>query len=271
MYTIHLTQSFYFYLFFISQTPMLILNILDDEGHIKLTDFGLSKKFTSPNEKAQTFCGTPEYLAPEVVTGVGHDKGVDWWSLGILLYEMLVGLPPFYSENTNLMYDLIQKADLRIPGFVSSGAKNLLQNLLQLVPENRLGFGPEDCKPIQAHRFFSPLNWDDLLSRKVKPQFVPQVRGDTDVQVRNIFSSKRRKKEKKYFHKMFSFTTSSRYYYFDHQSCVIIFFFFSNLFIRRSHYLYFFFLSFFLSFFPLFPFFPSSLTRNLQVNVLLIP
>ena len=110
---------------------------------------------------------------------------------------MLVGLPPFYSENTNLMYDLIQKADLRIPGFVSSDAKNLLQNLLQLVPENRLGFGPEDCKPIQAHRFFSPLNWDDLLSRKVKPQFVPQVRGDTDVQVCNIFSVKRRRRRKK--------------------------------------------------------------------------
>jgi len=111
---------------------------------------------------------------------------------------MLVGLPPFYSENTNLMYDLIQKADLRIPGFVSSDAKNLLQNLLQLVPENRLGFGPEDCKPIQAHRFFSPLNWDDLLSRKVKPQFVPQVRGDTDVQVCNIFfRQKKKKKERK--------------------------------------------------------------------------
>jgi serum/glucocorticoid-regulated kinase 2 len=95
---------------------------------------------------------------------------------------MLVGLPPFYSENTNLMYDMIQKADLRIPGFVSTDAKDLLRGLLQLQPENRLGYGPEDCSSIQAHQFFASLNWDDLFARRIKPSFVPQVRGDTDVQ-----------------------------------------------------------------------------------------
>ena len=87
-----------------THTPQPENILLDDVGHVILTDFGLSKKFTKPGEKAQTFCGTPEYLAPEVVMGVGHGKEVDWWSLGILLFEMLVGLPPFYSENTNLMY-----------------------------------------------------------------------------------------------------------------------------------------------------------------------
>ena len=91
--------------------------LLDSDGHVVLTDFGLSKKFTK-GEKAQTFCGTPEYLAPEVVIGAGHGKEVDWWSLGILLYEMMVGLPPFYSENTNLMYELIQKV-----GWVSCGCE----------------------------------------------------------------------------------------------------------------------------------------------------
>jgi len=183
---------------------------------------------------------------------------------------MLVGLPPFYSENTNLMYDLIQKADLRIPGFVSSDAKNLLQNLLQLVPENRLGFGPEDCKPIQAHRFFSPLNWDDLLSRKVKPQFVPQVRGDTDVQVCNIFfrqkkKKKERKKERKRRKKMFSL----QYYYLYHHH---VYFLFSIFFIPTlTVFIFFSFLVLNLCLFFLFPLFSSSLTKNLQVNVLLIP
>ena len=80
------------------------------------------------------------------------------------------------------MYDLIQKADLRIPGFVSHDARDLLKGLLQLRPEDRLGYGPEDCKSIQEHRFFSTINWNDLMERKVQPEFVPQVRSDTDVQ-----------------------------------------------------------------------------------------
>lgn len=114
--------------------------------------------------------------------GVGHDKGVDWWSLGILLYEMLVGLPPFYSENTNLMYDLIQKADVRIPGFVSFTAREILKKLLTLKVEERLGYGPEDARPIKAHPFFSSLDFGAVLRREVKPVFVPQVRGADDTQ-----------------------------------------------------------------------------------------
>lgn len=114
--------------------------------------------------------------------GIGHDKGVDWWSLGILLYEMLVGLPPFYSENTNLMYDLIQKADLRIPGFVSYAARDILKKLLTLQVEDRLGHGEADSKPIKEHAFFSSLDWDAVLNREVRPTFVPKVRGADDTQ-----------------------------------------------------------------------------------------
>ena len=82
--------------------------LLDHTGHICLTDFGLSKDLDPSNPEAHTFCGTPEYLAPEIVMNLGHGKAVDWWSLGILLYELTVGIPPFYSQNVNEMYRKIQ-------------------------------------------------------------------------------------------------------------------------------------------------------------------
>ena len=154
--------------------------LLDNDGHVILTDFGLSKKFSKPGEKAQTFCGTPEYLAPEVVMGVGHGKEVDWWSLGILLFEMLVGLPPFYSENTNLMYELIQKADLRIPGFVSYDARDLLKKLLKHNPAERLGTGAGDMHDIMAHAFFKTIDFDRLMRREIQPKFKPNVKSATD-------------------------------------------------------------------------------------------
>jgi serum/glucocorticoid-regulated kinase 2 len=155
--------------------------LLDHEGHVKLTDFGLSKRFTKPGEKAETFCGTPEYLAPEVIIGIPHDKAVDWWSVGILLYEMMVGLPPFYSENVNLMYDLIQKSELRIPAFVSFDARDLITKLLRRDPNTRLGSASDDCDPIKKHPFFKTIDWDKLYRREIKPGFIPKVShaGDT--------------------------------------------------------------------------------------------
>jgi p70 ribosomal S6 kinase len=99
-----------------------------------------------------------------------------------LLSLLLFTTMPFFFHVKIIRYDLIQKADLRIPGFVSNDAKELLRGLLQLLPENRLGYGPKDCASIQATPFFSSLNWDDCIARKIQPKFVPQVRGDTDVQ-----------------------------------------------------------------------------------------
>ena len=150
--------------------------LLDNQGHLCLTDFGLSKKYQG-DEQAQTFCGTPEYLAPEVVLGIGHGKEVDWWSLGILLFEMIVGLPPFYSDNVNVMYELISKCNLRVPSLVSAEGKDLCEKLLQRQPEDRLGAGEPDYHAICAHPFFASINFDDLLAKKIVPEFKPSISG----------------------------------------------------------------------------------------------
>ena len=97
-------------------------------GHICITDFGLSKEI-SPEEGTITFCGTPEYLAPEVLKGQGHGCAVDWWSLGTLIYEMLTGLPPFYSPNINIMYQKILNGELKFPSHITPEAQNLLEGV----------------------------------------------------------------------------------------------------------------------------------------------
>jgi len=153
--------------------------LLDNQGHVRLTDFGLSKRYTD-GEQAMTFCGTPEYLAPEIVLGVGHSKEVDWWSLGILLYEMIVGLPPFFSENTNLMYELISKANLRTPSFVSDKARDLMEKLLKRNPEDRLGAGQEDEMAIRKQPFFAEVDFDKLYRKEIEPEFKPKLTGNLD-------------------------------------------------------------------------------------------
>ena len=121
------------------------------------------------------FCGTPEYLAPELLLGQGYDKSVDWWTLGVLLYEMLTGLPPYYDENTNEMYRKILSEPLHFPGpeIVPLPAKDLLIQLLDRRPEHRLGAkGPSEIK---AHPFFNAIDWRKLLQRRYDPTFKPNV------------------------------------------------------------------------------------------------
>lgn len=151
--------------------------LLSEDGHIKLTDFGLSKKgITSVGGKgegqtATTFCGTPEYLAPEIITGIGHGKAVDWWSVGILLYEMLTGRPPFSSKNRNQLYINTIKGNIKWPEGMSENAKDLLQKLLHRKPEERLG--SKGVNDIKAHPFFKGLDWDKVISKQIKPEFIP--------------------------------------------------------------------------------------------------
>jgi len=152
--------------------------LLDDNGHVCLTDFGLSKDM-DPNEKAHTFCGTPEYLAPEIVTGAGHDKAVDWWSLGILLYELTVGIPPFYSQNVNEMYHKIQHGVLRFPPFLSENCKALIVALLNRDPRKRCG-SRDDVDDIKSHPFFKELNFAKLMKKEVDVPYKPKVKGKDD-------------------------------------------------------------------------------------------
>jgi len=152
--------------------------LLDDNGHVCLTDFGLSKD-VDPTDKAHTFCGTPEYLAPEIVTGAGHDKAVDWWSLGILLYELTVGIPPFYSQNVNEMYNKIQHGVLRFPPFLSENCKNLIVQLLNRDPKKRLG-SKDDVNDIKAHPFFKTLSWEKLMKKEIEVPYKPKTKSATD-------------------------------------------------------------------------------------------
>ncbi|KAG5456306.1 MAG: kinase-like domain-containing protein [Olpidium bornovanus] len=129
-------------------------------------------------ERAHTFCGTPEYLAPELLLQQGYTKTVDWWTLGILLYEMLTGLPPFYDEVVNQMYVKILQQELRFPDEVSPSARSLLSGLLARDPNRRLG--ARGAEEIKAHPFFQEIDWQKLMAKKVQPSFRPSVQSAVD-------------------------------------------------------------------------------------------
>lgn len=136
--------------------------LIDDQGYCKLTDFGLAKLLNS-EEKTQTFCGTPEYLAPEIILGYGHDRKADWWSLGIITYEMICGIPPFYTTNTQLMYKRIVKEELLFKTNVkiSDEGKDFISRLLTKDPLRRIG-SETDSLEIMSHKWFSDINFSDL-------------------------------------------------------------------------------------------------------------
>ncbi|EEP77371.1 serine/threonine-protein kinase gad8 [Uncinocarpus reesii 1704] len=149
--------------------------LLDYTGHIALCDFGLCKLGMKDEDRTNTFCGTPEYLAPELLLANGYTKSVDWWTLGVLLYEMLTGLPPFYDEETNEMYRKILQEPLTFPSsdIVPPAARDLLTRLLDRDPHRRLG--ANGAAEIKAHHFFANIDWRKLLQRKYEPSFRPNV------------------------------------------------------------------------------------------------
>lgn len=151
--------------------------LLTEDGHICMTDFGISKEgLESDDDKTVTFCGTPEYLAPEILQGKSYGKAVDWWSFGTLMYEMLTGLPPFYSQDVQEMYNKIMNDKLVFPPHVSVEARSLLTGLLDRNPDKRL----QDAKLIKAHPYFKGLDWEAIQRKEIDPPFVPNVKGKND-------------------------------------------------------------------------------------------
>mmetsp|Transcript_69545 Transcript_69545/g.96699 ORF Transcript_69545/g.96699 Transcript_69545/m.96699 type:complete len:520 (+) Transcript_69545:84-1643(+) len=155
--------------------------LLDSDGHVVLTDFGLCKENVKPGGGTATFCGTPEYLAPEVLKKHSYGRPVDWWCLGCVTFEMMCGLPPFYSRDCNEMYDRILHDSISFPDFVPGPARSFLRGLLVRIPDQRLGGSIKDAKDVMKHEFFDGIDWAALDRREVEPPFKPGVRDDFDL------------------------------------------------------------------------------------------
>ncbi|XP_033104186.1 serine/threonine-protein kinase N2-like isoform X2 [Anneissia japonica] len=155
--------------------------LLDAEGFLKIADFGLCKEDMGYGDRTSTFCGTPEFLAPEVLTETSYTRAVDWWGLGVLIYEMLVGESPFPGDDEEEVFDSIVNDDVRYPRFLSSEAMAIMKRLLRRNPERRLGAGPRDAEDIKKQLFYRNMKWEDLYYRRLVPPFVPTVRSSEDV------------------------------------------------------------------------------------------
>ncbi|XP_061507650.1 serine/threonine-protein kinase N isoform X6 [Anopheles gambiae] len=155
--------------------------LLDTEGYVKIADFGLCKEGMGFGDRTGTFCGTPEFLAPEVLTETSYTRAVDWWGLGVLIFEMLVGESPFPGDDEEEVFDSIVNDEVRYPRFLSLEAIAIMRRLLRKNPDRRLGSSERDAEDVKRQAFFRNIVWDDLLLKKVKPPFVPTVRSAEDV------------------------------------------------------------------------------------------
>lgn len=160
--------------------------LLDAEGHLLLTDFGLSKVAVDENDKCNSMLGTVDYMAPEIILGQKYGKAVDWWSFGALGYDLLTGAPPFQGSNHKIIQDRITKQKLAMPYFLGPDAKDLLTRLLRKEPNKRLGAHmPKDMIAIKKHRFFRRIDWVKLAKREVEAPIQPFI---TDPELAENFS-----------------------------------------------------------------------------------
>jgi len=154
--------------------------LIDKQGYVRITDFGLSRMHVKDHNEAKSICGTPEYLAPEIIMKLGYGKPVDWWTLGSIIYEMLVGIPPFYTSNRQELFERIKFAAPKYPPHLSKRAKDLLELLLKKDPAKRLGFNG-DAQVIKNHPWFEGVNWKALFLKQYEAPFVPKINNEVDL------------------------------------------------------------------------------------------
>ncbi|EDQ86659.1 uncharacterized protein MONBRDRAFT_10752 [Monosiga brevicollis MX1] len=155
--------------------------MLDEEGHVRLADFGLCKQNVAPADgSTQTFCGTPNYLAPEIVSYKPYTKAVDWWSLGVIMFEMMNGIVLFDGQSEKELYRNILNQQIDLPRTMSAEARATVSAFLTRRPAERLGAGPSERRDVQATPFFKDIDWAKLEKRAVPPPFAPKVRGAKD-------------------------------------------------------------------------------------------
>ena len=147
---------------------------MDADGYLKVVDFGLAKKLEGG--KTWTLCGTPDYLAPEVILNEGHDWAVDYWALGVLIYEMTAGTPPFYAEDPMEVYEKILSGHVSIPSHFSRGLGELVKKLLKTYQSKRLGRTKGGASSVMKQKWFSGFDWNSLLARELKVPLKPDVK-----------------------------------------------------------------------------------------------
>ncbi|KAL5269368.1 hypothetical protein ACHWQZ_G003008 [Mnemiopsis leidyi] len=155
--------------------------LLDYDGYVKMADFGLCKDGMPHGARTSTFCGTPEFLAPEVLTETTYTRAVDWWGLGVLIFEMLVGESPFPGDDEEEVFDSIVNDEVHYPKFLSNESVAIMRRLLRRDPERRLGASEKDAEDVKKQAFFRQIDWEQLLARRITPPFKPIIRGKYDV------------------------------------------------------------------------------------------